>query len=60
MAIGPRLKWIKSDIEDKIYLILLFIISILLSLIIVQKLNFEFLSNTILIAFSFLSVFYHS
>ena len=24
MAIGPQLKWIKSDIENKIYLILLY------------------------------------
>jgi len=53
MAIGPKLKWVKSNIDDKIYLILLFIISVLLTLIIVKNLNLEFLSNTILIAFSF-------
>ena len=53
MAIGPQLKWIKSDISNKIYLILLFIFSFLLSVIIVQKLNIEFLINTILITFSF-------
>ena len=53
MAIGPQLKWIKSDIENKIYLILLFIISILLSLIIARNLNLEFLLNTLIIVFSF-------
>ena len=53
MAIGPQLKWMKSDISNKIYLILLFIFSLLLSVIIVQKLNIEFLINTMLITFSF-------
>ena len=53
MAIGPQLKWIKSDISNKIYLILLFIFSLLLSVIIVQKLNIDFLINTTLITFSF-------
>ena len=53
MAIGPQLKWVKSNIPNKIYLILLFVISLLSSIIIVQKLNTEFLINTILIAFSF-------
>ena len=31
MAIGPRLKWIRSDLKDKIYLISLLTISILIS-----------------------------
>ena len=53
MTIGPQLKWVKSDISNKIYLILLFVISLLLSVIVVQKLNIEFLTNTILIIFSF-------
>ena len=53
MAIGPQLKWVKSNILNKIYLILLFAISLLISIIIVQNLNTEFLINTILIAFSF-------
>ena len=35
MAIGPRLKWIKSDLKNKIYLISLLIISILISFFIV-------------------------
>ena len=50
MAVGPKLKWIKSNIEDKIYLILLFTISIVLSFLIVKKFNSNLLINTILIS----------
>ena len=50
MAIGPKLKWIKSNLEDKNYLISLLIISILLSLLIVKNFNFNVLINTILIS----------
>ena len=50
MAIGPRLKWIKSNLEDKIYLFSLLLISILLSFLIVKNFNSNFLINTILIS----------
>ncbi len=50
MAIGPRLKWIKSDLKDKIYLISLLIISILISFFIVKNFNTNILINTILIS----------
>ena len=50
MAVGPKLKWIKSNIEDKVYLILLFVISIVLSFLIVKKFNSNLLINTILIS----------
>ena len=50
MAVGPKLKWIKSNIEDKVYLILLFTISIVLSFLIVKKFNSNLLINTILIS----------
>jgi len=50
MAIGPRLKWIKSDLKDKIYLISLLIISILISFFIVKNFNTNVLINTILIS----------
>ena len=50
MAIGPKLKWIKSNLEDKNYLISLLIISILLSLLIVKNFNLNVLINTILIS----------
>ena len=53
MAIGPKLNWIKSNISNKFYLVLLFVVSLLLSVIVVQKLNIEFLINTILITFAF-------
>jgi cytochrome c-type biogenesis protein CcmF len=50
MAIGPKLKWIKSNIADKVYLILLLIISIVLSFLIVKKFNSNLLINTILVS----------
>jgi cytochrome c-type biogenesis protein CcmF len=50
MAIGPKLKWIKSNLEDKIYLIILLLISILLSFLIVKNFDTNFLLNTILIS----------
>ena len=50
MSIGPHLKWIKSNLEDKIYLFLLLLISILLSFLIAKNFNANFLINTILIS----------
>tara|TARA_B100001057_G_scaffold16764_1_gene15667 strand:- start:7416 stop:9284 length:1869 start_codon:yes stop_codon:yes gene_type:complete len=50
MAIGPKLKWIKSNLENKINLILFFIISFLISLVIINTLKVEFLFNTILLS----------
>ena len=50
MAIGPRLKWIRSDLKDKIYIISLLIISILISFFIVKNFNTNILINTILIS----------
>ena len=50
MTIGPKLKWIKSKIEDKSNLIILFIISILISFLILKNFSFSSLVNTILIA----------
>ncbi len=53
MAIGPKLKWIKSDLQNKLYLILFLIISSLISVIIIKKLNIGFLINTILVTSAF-------
>tara|TARA_B110000027_G_scaffold104136_1_gene110388 strand:+ start:70 stop:1953 length:1884 start_codon:yes stop_codon:yes gene_type:complete len=50
MAIGPNLKWIKSNLENKIYLATLLIISILLSFLIVKNFDKNFLINTVLIS----------
>jgi len=49
MAIGPKLKWIKSDIENKFYLLLFLIISIVLALLIIRNLDINFLLNSILL-----------
>ena len=53
MAIGPKLKWIKSELENKINLILFLIISLLLSVFIIRNLNISFLINTILVTSAF-------
>ena len=50
MAIGPKLKWIKSNIVDKFYLVLFFAISIVLSFLIVKKFSTNLLINTILVS----------
>ena len=50
MAIGPKLKWIKSNIVDKFYLVLFFAISIVISFLIVKKFSTNLLINTILVS----------
>ena len=50
MAIGPKLKWIKSNLDNKAYLISLLTISILMSLLIVKNFDTNILINTILIS----------
>ncbi len=50
MALGPKLKWIKSNLDDKINLLYLLIICILLSFFIVKNFNVNILLNTILIS----------
>jgi len=50
MAIGPKLKWIKSNLDDKAYLFTLLIISILLSVFIVKNYSSNFLINSVLIS----------
>ena len=54
MAIGPKLNWIKSNLQNKSYLLLLFAISLILSFLIIRILEISFLVNTIL----FTSAFY--
>ena len=53
MAIGPQLKWIKSELEGKLYLIVLFILSILISFFILKNLGIKLLLNTILVGSAF-------
>ena len=50
MSIGPKLKWIKSNLEKKINLTIFFLISILLSSLIISISNEKFLINTLLIS----------
>jgi cytochrome c-type biogenesis protein CcmF len=57
MAIGPRLSWIKSELQDKIYLILFLIISLFLAVLIIRNLNVSFLINTILVTSAFFLFF---
>ena len=57
MAIGPRLKWVKSDIQNKLYMLMLLIISFLISALIIKKFNVNFLMNTILVSSAFFLFF---
>ena len=50
MAIGPKLKWIKSQLEDKIYLISTLFISLLLAFLVLKNFDENILINTILIS----------
>ena len=53
MAIGPKLKWIKSNLNNKIYLFLMLIVSFLLSFSIIKILSTGFLINSILLSCAF-------
>lgn len=53
MAIGPQLKWIKSDLDSKKILIILLFVSILISYLVVRNFDKNFLINTILISSAF-------
>ncbi len=50
MAIGPKLKWVKSNLDDKFSMIFLLIISFLISFFILKIFEANFLINTILIS----------
>ena len=53
MTIGPKLRWIKSNLDQKIFLFLLLIISLFLSFFVVKNLKVDFLIYTILIGSAF-------
>tara|TARA_B100001057_G_scaffold63434_1_gene56986 strand:- start:1783 stop:3660 length:1878 start_codon:yes stop_codon:yes gene_type:complete len=57
MTIGPKLKWIKSDLQNKLYLISFFLISLFLSVQIIKNLEVNFLINTILVTSAFFLFF---
>ena len=53
MAIGPKLRWIKSDFQNKFNFIIFFVISFFLSVLIIKSFDTNFLANTILITSAF-------
>ncbi len=53
MAVGPRLNWIKSQLKNKVSLIIFFIISLIISFLILRKLSSNLLVNTILFSSAF-------
>ncbi len=52
MVVGPKFKWIKSDLENKISLFIFFMISLLLSLFIIKNLDIDLLFNSMLLTAS--------
>ncbi|WP_415299882.1 heme lyase CcmF/NrfE family subunit [Candidatus Pelagibacter sp. Uisw_134_02] len=57
MSLGPRLKWIKSEIENKNSLIITFIISVILTFFIIKNLTTDLLFYTVLISAAFFLFF---
>ena len=57
MALGPRLKWIKSKIEKKYSIITIFIISIILTYFIIKNLTTNILFYTLLLSAAFFLFF---
>ena len=57
MALGPKLKWIKSKIEKKNSLIIFFIISVVLTFFILKNITTDLLFYTILISATFFLFF---
>ena len=57
MSLGPRLKWIKSKIENKNSLIITFIILVMLTFFIIKNLTADLLFYTVLISAAFFLFF---
>ena len=57
MSLGPKLKWIKSKIENKNSQIITFIISVMLTFFIIKNLTTELLFHTILVSAAFFLFF---
>jgi cytochrome c-type biogenesis protein CcmF len=57
MSLGPRLKWIKSKIENKSSLIITFLISALLTFFIIKNLTTDLLFYTVLVSVTFFLFF---
>ncbi|MDC1250435.1 heme lyase CcmF/NrfE family subunit [Pelagibacteraceae bacterium] len=57
MSLGPRLKWIKSKIENKNSLIIIFAISVILTFLVIKNLTTDLLFYTVLISAAFFLFF---
>ena len=57
MSLGPRLKWIKSKIDNKNSLIITFTISVILTFFIIKNLTADLLFYTVLISAAFFLFF---
>ena len=57
MSLGPRLKWIKSKIENKNSLIITFVIATILTFFMIKNLEIDLLFNTILFSTAFFLFF---
>jgi len=57
MSLGPRLKWIKSKIENKNSLIVNLIVSVMLSFFIIKNLTSDLLFYTVLVSAAFFLFF---
>lgn len=57
MSLGPRLKWIKSKIDNKNSLIIIFTISVMLTFFIIKNLTADLLFYTVLISAAFFLFF---
>ena len=57
MSVGPRLKWIKSKVDNKNSLIITFIISVILTFFIVKNLTTDLLFYTVLVSAAFFLFF---
>ena len=57
MSVGPRLKWVKSKVENKYSLILTFVVSVTLAFFIIKNLTADILFYTFLVSAAFFLFF---
>ena len=57
MSVGPKLKWVKSKVENKYSLILTFVVSVTLAFFIIKNLTADTLFYTVLVSAAFFLFF---
>ena len=57
MSVGPKLKWVKSKVENKYSLILTFLVSVTLAFFIIKNLTADILFYTVLVSAAFFLFF---